>query len=87
MYKEYYYLDSNEQKGPLGIEQLKSVGLKPDSKVWNEGLDNWIHAKDVEELKILFDNMASPAKPLEQVKFLKLHLIILFTNILDPNFP
>ena len=31
MDKEYYYLDEKEQKGPFSIEQLKTVGLKPDT--------------------------------------------------------
>ena len=53
MYKEYYYLEGDKQKGPLNIEQLKSVGLKPDTFVWTEGLDDWKPAKQFKELNFL----------------------------------
>ena len=59
MNQVYYYLDNNEQKGPLAVEQLKSVGLKPDTSVWAEGFDSWKPAKDVGELKVLFSNKKS----------------------------
>ena len=58
--KEFYYLDSNEQKGPVGIDQLKIVGLKSDTLVWTEGLDDWKPAKEVEELKILLIKTPPP---------------------------
>jgi len=52
MAQEFFYLDSNnEQKGPLSVDQLKTVGLKPDTLIWVEGFDNWKPAKEVEELK------------------------------------
>ena len=59
MNQVYYYLDNNEQKGPLGVEQLKSINLKPDTSVWAEGFDSWKPAKEVEELKVLFSNKKS----------------------------
>ena len=49
---EFYYLDhNNKQVGPLSVDQLKSVGLKPDTLVFAEGFDEWKPAKDVEKLK------------------------------------
>ena len=59
--KEFYYLEGNEQKGPMGIDQLKTVGLKSETLVWTEGLDDWKPAKEVEELKILI--MKTPPPP------------------------
>ena len=64
MSREFYYLEGNEQKGPLSIPQFKIVGLSPDSLVFTEGFDNWKPAKEVEDLKILFVNKPGPAKPL-----------------------
>lgn len=60
MEKEFYYLDEKEQKGPFTIDQLKSVGLKPDTLVWSDGFENWKPVKDVEELKGLLKKMPPP---------------------------
>ena len=60
MNREYYYLDGNEQRGPLGIDQLKSVGLKPETLVWTEGLKDWKPVKEVDELKILLKTPPIP---------------------------
>jgi len=73
MYQEFYYVGSNnEQVGPLSIDQLGSVGLKPDTLVWTVGLENWKPAKDVEELKSLMSKAPPPfaqAVPLPTVSF------------------
>ena len=62
MNKEYYYLDcSNEQRGPLDIEKLKSVELKPDTWVWTEGFKDWKTLKEVEELQILLKMPPPPS--------------------------
>ena len=61
MNREYYYLEGNEQRGPVGIDQLKSVGLTPDTMVWTEGMDDWKPAKEVEELTNLLK--APPPAP------------------------
>jgi hypothetical protein len=60
MEKEFYYLDEKEQKGPFAIDQLKSVGLKPDTLVWADGFGNWKPVKDVEELKGLLKKTPPP---------------------------
>ena len=62
-YQEYYYLVDNEKSGPLGVNQLKSVGLKPNTLVWTEGLDDWKPVKEVEELKILLKMPPPPSTP------------------------
>jgi len=55
MKQEFYYLDGNEQKGPFSINELKSVGLNPYTKVWKSGTKlEWTHAIDVSELQFLF---------------------------------
>jgi hypothetical protein len=60
MEKEFYYLDEKEQKGPFSLENLKSKGLKPETLVWSEDLDQWKPLKDVEELKILIKKTPPP---------------------------
>jgi len=58
MLKDFYYLEGNKQKGPLSIEQLKSIGLKPDTLVWTQGLDDWKPAQEVIELKNLMTKIS-----------------------------
>ena len=60
MEKEFYYLDDKEQKGPFNIDQLKTIGLKPETLVWTEGFENWKPLKDVEELKVLIKRTPPP---------------------------
>jgi hypothetical protein len=60
MEKEFYYLDETEQKGPLSIEQLRTVGLKPDTLVWADGFENWKPVKEVEDLKGLLKKTPPP---------------------------
>jgi hypothetical protein len=59
----YYGDDNDEQIGPLNDVQLRAkIGksVKPDTYVWNgESVADWIMAKEVDELKSLFN----PAKP------------------------
>lgn len=53
--KNYYYLDfQNKQVGPIPLEELKQVGIRPDTKVWYQGAANWMSAIEVDELRILF---------------------------------
>ena len=63
---KYHYFDGNEQKGPYGIDQLKSFGLKPDTLVWREGFDDWKPAKNVGELQFVL--MSSPTVKVETDK-------------------
>lgn len=54
MEKKYYIVIDNEQAGPYSIEELKDLKIKKDSLVWKEGLENWVVAESIEELKPLF---------------------------------
>ena len=60
MEREFYYLDEKEQKGPFSIDQLKTVGLKPDTLVWTEGFENWKPVKDIEEFKVFIKKTPPP---------------------------
>jgi len=58
--QEFFYMDGDNQKGPLSIDRLKLVGIKPNTWVWTEGLDDWKAAKEVKELNILFNKPPLP---------------------------
>ena len=54
----YYVAMFGQTAGPYDKATLKNMaregGLKPDSLVWKEGMENWVEASSVEELRNLF---------------------------------
>lgn len=65
MEKIYFIIVDNEQAGPYSIEELKNLKIKKDSLIWKEGLENWVEAVSIEELKPIF--IATPP-PIPKVK-------------------
>lgn len=64
--KKYHYSDGDNQFGPLTIEELKDNKITKDTMVWYEGLDNWVKAGDVDELKELFKSTPPPLSSSKQ---------------------
>lgn len=71
----YHYSEDNNQFGPLTIEELKEKKISKETMIWHEGLDNWVKAFDVEELKHFFKSVPPPLNtatqnppPLNQAK-------------------
>ena len=58
---QYWAVIDNERKGPMTFEEMKEIGITPSTLVWKEGLENWVPAKDVEELAPLFEEIPLPA--------------------------
>ena len=58
---QYWAVIDNERKGPITFDELKEIGITPSTLVWKEGLENWVPAKDVEELAPLFEEIPLPA--------------------------
>lgn len=54
MAAEWYYADGNEQKGPVTQEELSELARKgvllPQSKVWKNGLPDWVQAHTIPEI-------------------------------------
>ena len=65
---EFYYLIGNERKGPFSISELKYVGLKDETLVWAEGLEDWKPASEVEELQILIKTPPIPNSSMPKQK-------------------
>ena len=56
MRRVYFFIDDNGvQQGPVNIDFLMKHGIRPDAKIWFEGLPQWIDASDVSELKKMFE--------------------------------
>ena len=51
----YFYIDNNNtQKGPIAGERLLEFGVTPETPVWCNGMPDWMPAREVSELKPLF---------------------------------
>jgi TM2 domain-containing membrane protein YozV len=46
----YYIADGMVQRGPFPMQDLPGQGLRADTLVWKEGMDQWRRADQVEEL-------------------------------------
>jgi hypothetical protein len=64
--KKYHYSEGDNQFGPLTIEELKDKKITKDTMVWYEGLDNWVKAGDVDELKERFKSTPPPLSSTKQ---------------------
>ena len=47
----YHVSEDGENSKELTVEELEKQGLKPETLVWKEGMDNWQLAKNILELK------------------------------------
>ncbi len=62
--KKYYYNDGTTRFGPYTIEELKDLGVTPDTQIWYEGLADWTYAKNLVELDSLFNGGATTVPPI-----------------------
>ena len=57
----YYYLDNNnQQRGPVELGQLQSLGVTAETFVWKAGMDQWQKAKDVPEVNAALNQYQQP---------------------------
>lgn len=51
----YFYIDTEgKQKGTFSPEELRREGIKRDTLVWTQGMEQWKRAEETEELRVLF---------------------------------
>ena len=60
---EYYILIDGKTEGPFSLEKLKEMPVTPQTKVWRQGMPEWIPAGEVGELNFLFGT--PPPAPVE----------------------
>lgn len=51
--QKYFYADGENSKGPFSLDELKSKGITSNTKVWCEGMTDWVPASQVSDLKDL----------------------------------
>ena len=54
--KEYFIINENKKSGPFNLNKIKQEYLFNDTLVWHEGLDNWVLASEIKELKNLIND-------------------------------
>lgn len=58
MSTNWYYVDNNERVGPIDegdfLDLILKTAIKEDTYVWRKGLDNWVQAKSLDELRNYF---------------------------------
>ncbi len=60
----YYYIFVNkEQQGPYTLEELRTRHITSDTLVWREGMEQWMPAWQVADLRSLFESAAQPTPP------------------------
>lgn len=53
----YFYIDAEgKQKGTFSPEELRQEGIKRDTLVWTQGMEQWKRAEETEELHFLFSD-------------------------------
>jgi hypothetical protein len=76
----YFISIKGKKKGPYSLEQIKELKLFNDTLAWKEGMENWLEAKEISELKeITFTPPPPlPKKRITGAKIAKVFLAHLF---------
>jgi hypothetical protein len=58
--KAYYIHNGKQQLGPFTYEELKLKGIDSNTSIWFEGLETWIDAGNLDELKEIITKAPPP---------------------------
>src|ERR1700682_336501 len=62
---QFFYSENGKPMGPFSLSEIQAkiaAGLiKPDTLVWKAGTPNWVAAKELAEVAVLFAAAAPPA--------------------------
>jgi len=58
--KKYFYSDGKEKHGPLSLDELKETDMTNETLIWFEGLDDWIPAGELDEMKAILELQPPP---------------------------
>lgn len=65
--KKYFYTDGQEQFGPYNLDELLKH-ITPKTKVWSEGMTDWLDASEVEEIAASFSNNSDVPPEIPEVE-------------------
>ena len=66
--KNYYIVKNETSVGPFSLDQLRNQGILPNTKVWCEGMPDWVEARMLPELIPLFPVFAASPPPIRTYK-------------------
>lgn len=60
----YFYIDAEgKQKGTYTPLELREEGVRRNTLVWTQGMEQWQKAEEVNELDFLFSGTYNPPQP------------------------
>jgi len=60
---KYFIALDGQRRGPFALEQLRDQPIDPATPVWHPGLEDWVRAEEVAELKQLLADLPPPLPP------------------------
>lgn len=89
MLNKIWYIQVDGQKeGPYSVGELKQdPRVTPDTLVWKQGFEEWIAARFVPELKVLFEDEEKPVELADRFKGEKVTQEDSILAIENSNFP
>ncbi len=60
---QFYYADGKERFGPYTLEELKSMNINQETRVWTEGWVAWVPARNLSDLQSLFSMTPEASMP------------------------
>ncbi len=58
--KQYFVFIKNKKEGPYSTSELQKLNINSNTLIWTKGMDEWIKASDLDELKIVLENIPPP---------------------------
>ncbi|MCB9202183.1 MAG: DUF4339 domain-containing protein [Flavobacteriales bacterium] len=50
-FRDYHIIENNQKSKPLTFDQLKEKKITENTMIWRLGLENWVKAKDLQEVR------------------------------------
>ena len=69
--KKYFWSDGKNKFGPFSPKELKKANISNETLIWFEGLDQWRLAKEIDELKPIFELKPPPILSVEKNESIK----------------
>jgi TPR repeat protein len=88
--KKYFYAKNGDQIGPFSLEEILTKNLDRDTRVWCEGLPDWVKYSDLPELNLNSNQIIPPPlngyKKGNKVKLIIFSCSLLFIMLLVAGF-
>ncbi len=59
----YFYIENEEQKGPVTFDEISNISIDGETLIWHEGLSDWTEAKNIPSLGTIIKKVSPPKIP------------------------